>query len=62
MSKITVDADALRQVLQSLLGPGHLIRELMVIHDLAKRLPGSVDNDPVGRLINDYNSHQVDQS
>ena len=50
METVTVNATALRQVLQALTGPTHLIRELQVI----RGLPLS-ENDPVKTLMDDYN-------
>lgn len=47
--KVLVNAKALREVLQALVGPGHLIRELLVISNL----PGH--DCPIKQLIKDYN-------
>lgn len=44
---ITVDAEALRQVLQALIGPPHHIRELQVL----SKLPDS----PITTLVEAYN-------
>ena len=52
--KIPVDADALRQVLNALNGPGHYIRELQA----TRNLPGSTN--PINTLIDDYNNHFAD--
>lgn len=54
MDKVEVSATALRQLLQALLGPAHLIRELMVIRDLAAK--GLADPDPITILVNEYNA------
>jgi hypothetical protein len=48
---VTVDANALRQVLQALTGPAHLIREIQMTRSIAS-LTG---DDPIGRLVDDYN-------
>ncbi len=51
--RIEVDADALRQVLVALNGPGHLIRELMVLRDA----PAIVcDDDPITKLTEEFNA------
>jgi hypothetical protein len=50
MNDVTVDASALRQVLEALNGPDHYIRELQV----TRRLPG-VDN-PINKLIEQFNN------
>lgn len=47
MKTVTVDADALRQVLQALNGPGHHIRELQAIRGLG--------DSPIDKLVEDYN-------
>lgn len=55
MEKVTVTADALRQVLSALVGPPHLIRELVVVHDLGRNgLLTDPVNDPIGLLIREY--------
>lgn len=46
--KVSVNAEALQQVLQALVGPPHHIRELQAI-----RSP--IIPNPVDRLINEYN-------
>lgn len=51
MKTITVNADALRQVLQALVGPGHLIRELQ-----ATRGPIVGKDNPINLLIEEYNA------
>lgn len=52
MEKVTVTADALRQVLSALVGPPHLIRELVVVHDLGRNgLLTDPSSDPIGLLI-----------
>lgn len=53
---VTVDANALRQVLQALTGPAHLIREIQMTRSVAA-LTG---DDPIGLLIDDYN-HDVER-
>lgn len=45
---ITVNADALRQVLSALVGPDHMIRELQAIRSLG--------NSPIDKLVNEFNS------
>jgi hypothetical protein len=50
MKTVTVDANALQQVLQALNGPSHLIRELISI----RNLPGH--DCPITRLIEEYNA------
>jgi len=50
MDKVTVSADALRQVLEALVGPGYLIRELQAI----RGLPGYTN--PINTLIEEYNA------
>jgi len=56
MEKVEVNREALRQVLKALMGPGHLIRELLVIHDLGcKGLIGDHSSNPIGTLITEYN-------
>jgi hypothetical protein len=53
MDKVTVDAGALRQVLQALTGPGHLIRELQV----TRGMPGSDPSDnPIDQLTIEFNA------
>ena len=54
MKTVTVNAEALRQVLQSLIGPSHLIRELQY----TRGIPG--DENPIDMLIREYNE-QVKQ-
>jgi hypothetical protein len=49
MKTVTVDAEALRAVLQALIGPAHHIRELQAI----RGLPGG--DDPIGKLIKEFN-------
>jgi len=50
METVTVNAQALRTVLEALNGPSHLIRELQVIRNL------SGHECPINRLINEYNN------
>lgn len=47
MKTVTVDADALRQVLQSLIGPSYLMSELMAIRGLG--------DSPIDILVDQYN-------
>lgn len=49
---VTVNADALRQVLVALTGPGHLIRELQFTRDN----PPIMTGNPIDTLIRDYNA------
>jgi len=51
MDKVTVSAEALRQVLQALNGPGHYIRELQVT-----RGPLVGDDNPINILVAEYNA------
>lgn len=51
MEKVIVSADALRQVLQALNGPGHRIMELQALRDG----PFSGDN-PINKLVDEYNA------
>ncbi len=46
--KIEVSSDALKQILDALNGPGHLIRELQV----TRNLPGN--ENPINILMEDY--------
>lgn len=48
MKTVTVDADALRQVLQALVGPSYLISELMAIRVLG--------DSPIDILVEQYNA------
>jgi hypothetical protein len=51
---VSVDAEALGQVLRALNGPGHYIRELQVTRDLD--LKGlSLERNPINLLIEQYN-------
>ncbi len=52
MDKVTVSADALRQVLNALNGPAHYIRELQVTRNISK-LPGMNPN-PINILVDEY--------
>lgn len=52
--KIQVDADALRQVLQALIGGGVAIREIMA----TRNLPGKMgDRNPINILVADFNAY-----
>ena len=55
MKTVTVDAAALAKVLKALVGPSHLIRELLVIAELEAKLPGTTGGSPITTLIDDYN-------
>lgn len=48
---VTVSADALRQVLQALIGPGHHIRELQATRSLHKL----GHPNPIETLLEQYN-------
>ena len=48
--KVEVNAEALRQLLQALVGPGHHIRELQ----FTRGLPGSAN--PIDTLVAEYNA------
>ena len=48
MKTVTVDADALRQVLQALIGPSYLMSELMAIQGLG--------DSPIDILVEQYNA------
>lgn len=50
---ITVNAEALRQVLQALIGPPHHIRELQVLR--------SFPDSPITTLVTTYNEWQSKQ-
>jgi hypothetical protein len=58
METVTVNASALRQVLEAFLGPAYLIGELRVIHDLHQKFPQGKEEvaDPVGILVREYNA------
>jgi hypothetical protein len=49
---VSVDAKALRTVLQALTGPAHHIREIQMTRSIAA-LTG---DDPIGVLIEDFNT------
>lgn len=49
---VRVSAEALRQVLVALSGPGHLIRELQATRDIAKL---SDTPNPINTLVDQYN-------
>lgn len=51
MEKVTVSAEALRQVLMALNGPAHYIRELQVT-----RGPLVGDDNPINILVEEYNA------
>lgn len=48
---VSVDAQALRTILQALIGPPHHIRELQATRSIAE-LTG---DDPIGVLVEDFN-------
>lgn len=48
MKTVTVDADALRQVLEALIGPSYLMSELMAIRGLG--------DSPIDILVEQYNA------
>lgn len=53
--QVSVDAEALGDLLRALMGPGHLIRELMVIHSLDEK--GLSDKPgPIKLLVDQYNA------
>lgn len=52
MKTVTVDANALLQVLRALTGSSHLIRELQATRNLP---PGPDNENPINKLIDDYN-------
>jgi ribA/ribD-fused uncharacterized protein len=54
MRTVAVDADSLRQILEALVGPGHLIRELQA----TRLLPGI--ESPITRLVNEYNASETE--
>jgi len=56
MEKVTVNAEALKHVLEALNGPGYFIRELQV----TRSLPNS--NNPINTLIEDYNAAVVEHN
>lgn len=49
MKTVTVDANALRQVLEALNGPAHYIRELQVLRGPLH------DGNPIDTLVSNYN-------
>lgn len=51
--KVTVDAAALRQVLEALTGPSHLIRELQATRHLPEL--GDSPPNPINKLISEFN-------
>lgn len=53
--QVSVDAAALGDLLRALLGPGHLIRELMVIHSLDEK-GLSAEPGPIKLLVDQYNA------
>lgn len=53
--KIEVDKKALVRVLQALVGPPHLIRELIVLRDNDHR-GISLELSPIGVLVQDFNA------
>ena len=55
MKTVTVDAAALRQLLEAFLGPIYYVNELRVIYDLGTKFPDETRNNPVGLLIKQYN-------
>ncbi len=50
MEAVIVNAGALRQVLEALMGPPHLIRELQAMNDFE-----FAKNDPIGTLVKEFN-------
>lgn len=52
MSKITISAEPLRQILQALLGPGHHIRELQA----TRSLHALGHPNPIDTLVEEYNA------
>lgn len=57
---ISVDANALRQVLQALIGSSHEIRELQVI--AKSKAAHLFDNNPIGVLVKQYNDWADEQN
>jgi hypothetical protein len=57
--KVSVDAEALRRILQALNGPPHLIRELQATRGAL------FNNNPIDVLVREYNvwagNHEADQ-
>jgi hypothetical protein len=51
---VSVDAEALQQVLNALIGPGHHIRELQFTRGLPPL--GSLPRNPIDLLIEQYNA------
>jgi len=51
MKTIAVDALALREVLQALVGPPHLIRELQALMTPREAFP----DNPINKLIDQFN-------
>lgn len=50
METVSVNAKALKQVLQALIGPGHLIREIQ----MTRHIPGHPN--PINTLVQEYNA------
>jgi hypothetical protein len=54
METVTVNAKALRSLLEAALGPSHLMGELRVCYDLSAK--GLTENDdPISVLVEEYN-------
>jgi len=54
METVTVNAAALRQLLEAVMGPAHLIRELRVIQELHQKKLSPPD--PITILVEEYNA------
>lgn len=54
MEKVTVSADALRQVLNALSGPGHYIRELQATRNLGRMI--GVEKNAINILCEEFNA------
>ena len=59
--KVSVDAEALRQVLQALNGPGHHILELQATRSLDDMLPIEQRN-PINVLTKEYNDFVIEHN
>lgn len=54
MEKVLVSADALRQILEAINGPGYLMRELQAIRSLG--------NSPIDTLTKEYNAAVIEHN
>lgn len=57
--KIMVDKKALLALLASVLGPPHLIRELVAVNDLGRTLGSFADGDVIDILVKDLEASDI---